>query len=66
VCPVHNHKTSGNFWGNARESSLCATHKGIQDFLFRKIGDGDPLVLDTFRRWTTVRDRSHYLQSPAN
>jgi uncharacterized protein len=65
VCPVHNHKTQGSIFGRMRESTLCAVHKGIQDYLFAKLGEGDPHVLETFRRWTTVRERSHFLQSCA-
>jgi His-Xaa-Ser system radical SAM maturase HxsB len=62
VCPVHNHRTQGSFFGRMRDSSWCAVHKGIQDYLFARIGDGDPEVLEIFRRWTTVRERSHFLQ----
>lgn len=65
VCPVHNHKTQGTIFGRMRESTLCAVHKGIQDYLFEKIGQGDEQVLETFRRWTTVRDRTHFLQTCA-
>jgi His-Xaa-Ser system radical SAM maturase HxsB len=63
VCPVHNHKTQGSIFGRMRESTLCAVHKGIQDYLFGKIGEGDPATLATFQRWTTVRDRTHFLQT---
>ena len=38
VCPVHNHKTQGSIFGRMRESTLCAVHKGIQDYLFERIG----------------------------
>lgn len=65
VCPVHNHKTQGSIFGRMRESTLCAVHKGIQDYLFEKLADNDPQVMETFRRWTTVRERSHFLQSCA-
>jgi radical SAM protein with 4Fe4S-binding SPASM domain len=65
VCPVHNHKTQGSIFGRMRESTLCAVHKGIQDYLFEKIGENDPQVMETFRRWTTVRERSHFQQSCA-
>ena len=65
VCPVHNHKTQGTLFGRMRESTLCAVHKGIQDYLFEKIGSDDPQVMETFRRWTTVRDRTHFLQTCA-
>jgi His-Xaa-Ser system radical SAM maturase HxsB len=65
VCPVHNHKTQGSIFGRMRESTLCAVHKGIQDYLFEKIGENDPRVMETFQRWTTVRERSHFQQSCA-
>ncbi len=65
VCPVHNHKTQGSIFGRMRESTLCAVHKGIQDYLFEKIASGDPHVIQTFQRWTTVRDRTHFLQTCA-
>ncbi|MGH7440243.1 MAG: His-Xaa-Ser system radical SAM maturase HxsB [Polyangiaceae bacterium] len=65
VCPVHNHRTQGSIFGRMRESSLCAVHKGIQDYLFEKIGSRDPDTFETLKRWTTVRDRSHFLQTCA-
>ncbi len=65
VCPVHNHKTQGSIFGRMRESTLCAVHKGIQDYLFEKIGSGDKETLDVFQKWTTVRDRTHFLQTCA-
>jgi uncharacterized protein len=65
VCPVHNHKTQGSIFGRMRESSLCAVHKGIQDYLFERIGSGDPEVLRVLQQWTTVRDRTHFLQTCA-
>ena len=65
VCPVHNHKTQGSIFGRMRESTLCAVHKGIQDHLFTKLSDPNPAVLDVLRRWTTVRERSHFLQTCA-
>ncbi|MCU1277081.1 MAG: Arylsulfatase regulator [bacterium] len=63
VCPVHNHKTQGSIFGRMRESSLCAVHKGIQDYLFTKLGEGKPEVVEVLQRWTTVRDRTHFLQT---
>jgi His-Xaa-Ser system radical SAM maturase HxsB len=63
VCPVHNHKTQGSIFGRMRESSLCAVHKGIQDYLFERIGTGDANVVQVLQRWTTARDRTHFLQT---
>jgi radical SAM protein with 4Fe4S-binding SPASM domain len=65
VCPVHNHKTQGTLFGRMRESTLCAVHKGIQDYLFGKLAEGDPAVMETLQRWTTVRERNHFLQTCA-
>ena len=65
VCPVHNHRTQGSIFGRMRESTLCAVHKGIQDYLFTRIGGRDPAVLDVLQKWTTVRDRAHFLQACA-
>ncbi len=61
VCPVHNHKTQGTLFGRTAESTLCKVHMGIQDFLFRKLDEADPAVMDAFAKWTTVRPRDHYL-----
>jgi uncharacterized protein len=60
--PEHNHKTLGTMMGRMRESSMCAVHKGIQDYLFEKLGGADPETLDVLHRWTTVRSRDHFLQ----
>jgi His-Xaa-Ser system radical SAM maturase HxsB len=64
---AHNHKKFGTVFGRTRESSLCAVHKGIQDFLFERLASEDPKVLDIFQKWTTNRPRTHFLQpaSPA-
>jgi His-Xaa-Ser system radical SAM maturase HxsB len=60
VCPVVNHKTQGGLFGRMRDSAWCAVHKGIQDYLFEKIGDGGE-VMNAFSKWITVRDRGHYV-----
>ena len=62
VCPVHSHRTQGSIFGRMRDSSWCAVHKGIQDYLFEKLGEADPAVLEVFDRWTTSRPRTHFLQ----
>lgn len=64
VCPVHSHRTQGSIFGRMRDSTWCAVHKGIQDYLFEKLGEGDPAVREVFERWTTVRPRTHFLQAP--
>lgn len=62
IPPVHAHKSQGSIFGHMRESTLCAVHKGIQDFLFEKMGEGDAGTLDVFQKWTTIRNRDHFLQ----
>jgi His-Xaa-Ser system radical SAM maturase HxsB len=62
VCPVHSYATQGSIFGRMRESSWCAVHKGIQDFLFEMLHDNDPETVDTLRRWTTIRERAHFVQ----
>ncbi|HEY3499855.1 MAG TPA: hypothetical protein VGK73_34425, partial [Polyangiaceae bacterium] len=66
VPPVHSYKTQGTLFGRMRESSLCAVHKGIQDYLFEKIAGGDPAVFDVFQKWTTTRPRTHFLHEAGN
>ncbi|MEM9074726.1 MAG: His-Xaa-Ser system radical SAM maturase HxsB, partial [Myxococcota bacterium] len=61
VPPVHTYKTQGSLFGSMRESSLCQVHKGIQDYLFGKLAEGDASTLETFRRWTTNRPRDHFV-----
>ena len=63
VCPVHNYATQGSIFGRMRESSLCAVHKGMQDYLFELLGRDDPATIEVLRRWTTVRDRTHFIQA---
>jgi His-Xaa-Ser system radical SAM maturase HxsB len=63
--PEHNHKTLGTMMGRMRESSMCAVHKGIQDYLFEKLATADEETLEILRRWTTIRPREHFLQGEA-
>ncbi|MBI5537090.1 MAG: His-Xaa-Ser system radical SAM maturase HxsB [Deltaproteobacteria bacterium] len=65
VCPVHNYATQGSIFGRMRESSLCAVYKGIQDTLFDLLRQNDPTTVDILKRWTTVRDRTHFIQACA-
>jgi uncharacterized protein len=60
--PEHNHKTLGSMFGRMRESTMCAVHKGIQDYLFEKLGSADPDTLEVLSRWTTIRPRDHFVQ----
>jgi His-Xaa-Ser system radical SAM maturase HxsB len=57
-----NYKTQGSIFGRMRDNAVCAVHKGIQDYLFAKLDEGDPEVLRTFERWTTMRPRERFIQ----
>ncbi len=61
VPPVHSHKTQGSIFGRMRESTLCQVHKGIQDYLFAKLAEGDAETRAILERWTTIRPREHFL-----
>ncbi|MBP6834981.1 MAG: His-Xaa-Ser system radical SAM maturase HxsB [Deltaproteobacteria bacterium] len=61
---VHTYKTQGSISGRMRESTVSAVHKGIMDYLFEKIREGDPETMQVFRRWTINRSRDHFVQDP--
>jgi uncharacterized protein len=61
---VHTYKTQGSISGRMRESTVSAVHKGIQDYLFEKLRENDPEVMEIFRRWTINRSRDHFVQNP--
>ena len=65
VQPEHNHRTQGqHLRPDAREHAV-RVHKGIQDYLFEKLREDDPTTVEILRRWTTVRERTHFLQASA-
>jgi uncharacterized protein len=65
IQPEHNHRSLGSIFGRARESTICNVHKGIQDYLFEKLRENDPTTVEILRRWTTVRERTHFIQASA-
>jgi His-Xaa-Ser system radical SAM maturase HxsB len=65
IQPEHNFRSLGSIFGRMRESTLCSVHKGIQDFLFEKLREDDPTTVEILRRWTTVRERTHFIQASA-
>jgi His-Xaa-Ser system radical SAM maturase HxsB len=65
VQPEHSYRTQGTIFGRMRESSLCSVHKNIQDYLFEKLRENDAATVETLRRWTTVRARSHFIHASA-
>ena len=64
--PATNLKTQGSIFGRMRDNAMCAVHKGIQDYLFEKIAEGDPAVMQAFERWTTLRPRDHFVHEGAD
>ncbi|AKT36174.1 His-Xaa-Ser system radical SAM maturase HxsB [Chondromyces crocatus] len=65
IQPEHSYRTQGTIFGRMRESTLCSVHKRIQDYLFEKLRANDAQTVEILRRWTTVRERSHFLHTPA-
>jgi His-Xaa-Ser system radical SAM maturase HxsB len=65
IQPEHSYLSQGTLFGRMPESSLCNVHKGIQDYLFEKLRTADPDTLEILRRWTTVRERTHFVQASA-
>jgi His-Xaa-Ser system radical SAM maturase HxsB len=63
IVPEHSYRTQGSIFGRMRESSLCAVHKGIQDYLFGLLRANDPQTIEILKRWTTVRERTHFVQA---
>jgi len=65
IQPEHNFRSMGSIFGRMRESTLCSVHKGIQDYLFEKLREDDATTVEILRRWTTVRERTHFIQASA-
>lgn len=63
IQPEHNYRSFGSLFGRMRESTLCSVHKGIQDYLFDKLRENDEKTVEILKRWTTVRERSHFVQA---
>lgn len=61
ICPVYNYAHQGSLHGIMATSRWCATHMGIQDYLFEKLAQGDSATLEAFQNWITVRPREHYI-----
>lgn len=65
IQPEHSYRTQGSIFGRMPQSTVCAVHKSIQDYLFEKLREDDPVTVGILRRWTTVRERSHFVQASA-
>lgn len=59
--PAHNLKTQGSIYGHMPDNNICMVHKGIQDYLFEKLGEDNPDTDKAFERWTTIRPREHFV-----
>ncbi len=66
TCPVHSYSEQGSLFGRMRDSSYCAKHKGIQDYLFTLLhkAQDDPELESILRRWTIARSRPHFVHEP--
>lgn len=56
VCPVYNYVEQGDLVARCATNDRCKIMLGILDYLFRRLAE--PGLLELFRRWTEVRDRS--------
>ena len=65
MVPEQAYRTQRSIFGRMRENPLCMVHKGIQDYLFELLRRNDPNTVEILRRWTTVRERSHFIQASA-
>jgi His-Xaa-Ser system radical SAM maturase HxsB len=65
MVPEQAYRTQRSIFGRMRENPLCMVHKGIQDYLFNLLRENDPTTVDILRRWTTVRERTHFVQASA-
>ncbi len=59
--PAHNLKTQGSIYGHMPDNNICMVHKGIQDYLFEKLGECNADTDKAFERWTTIRPREHFV-----
>lgn len=58
LCPVYSYSEQGGIFGQLPTNTRCKIFHAILEFLFGKIASGDDEVLDFFRKWTIVRNRS--------
>lgn len=65
MVPEQAYRTQRSIFGRMRENPLCMVHKGIQDYLFNLLRENDPRTVEVLRRWTTVRERTHFIQASA-
>jgi uncharacterized protein len=65
MVPEQAYRTQGSIFGRMRENQLCMVHKGIQDYLFNLLRENDPTTVEILKRWTTVRERTHFIQASA-
>ena len=58
VCPVYNYAQQGGLFGQMPTNTRCKIYKAVLDYLFGHLASGNEDLLDIFRKWTIVRDRS--------
>lgn len=51
TCPIYNYSSQGNVLPNMNANFKCQIHKGMLDFLFDKIHNGDEFINKLFIDW---------------
>lgn len=54
TCPVLNYAEGGNIFPQLATNSRCKIHKGIFDYLFKKMAESD-IIKEKFKEWATSR-----------
>jgi His-Xaa-Ser system radical SAM maturase HxsB len=57
VCPVVNFMEQGDIFGQRGCSSRCVIYMGVMDYLFGRLHEGNPDILNIFKKWVTFRKR---------
>jgi His-Xaa-Ser system radical SAM maturase HxsB len=60
VCPVYNYAEQGNIFGIMSSNEKCVIQRGIMDYLFSLLEKNDPVIIDIFNKWISLRDRSAF------
>ncbi len=61
TCPVYNYGEQGNIFPQNSTNQRCRIYMGVQDRLMSHFANDDAAVIDIFRRWVEVKERTEYL-----
>lgn len=61
TCPVYNYGEQGNIFPQNSTNQRCRIYMGVQDRLMKYFVDEDTEVIDIFKRWVEVKERTEYL-----